>query len=116
MELVSVGGTRYVRGMDTQTATSDGLRAALRHLNKRRTEMAQIIGVKPTTVNSKFANQSRWSLDEILKIAAWLDVQPFDLVRGEEHATAAIAWKLDQEAQKRKAIESVRQDSTPVTA
>lgn len=92
--------------MDTQRAVTDGIKVALRLRGKRRTELARVIDKQLTTVNSKCAGQSRWSLDEVLEVSQWLGISIADLVRGADHVQDTIAWQLNQEARERRQLKA----------
>lgn len=94
--------------------TRTGIKEAMRLLGRRRREAAHALGVSVATINGRLDGRSAFTISDLLTIAAWLDMSPLDLVRGEEHARAAVAWKLDQEARERKAID--RALSTTATA
>lgn len=53
---------------------------AIKNSNKTQVELAKHLGRTPTYISQILSDKSKMSLEEFFKIAAWLDIEPHNLV------------------------------------
>lgn len=63
------------------TAASN-LRAELARQNKKKSEMALLLGISPAAVTRRVSGETALDVNEVVALAEWLDIPVTDLIGG----------------------------------
>jgi transcriptional regulator with XRE-family HTH domain len=81
--------------MDTTQAgmgTASNLRAEMARQNRKKRELAALLGISPAAVTRRISGETPLDVNELLAIAEWLDVPVTELLPGRGSHPTTSGW------------------------
>lgn len=76
--------------MNSQEEVVSSIRSLMAVTRETQKDVAEAAGIKMTAVNSKMNHRSRWTLDELDRLAQHWMMRTIDLLQGPAHAVLSL--------------------------